>query len=256
MDADDLTHDRDDGSGNDEPTVGAAATSTEDRPPDRADRLAEKIAIPVLIAALASVPAVFLTLLDEPYQSFGEGLNTVSGAVLIAETLVLFLVSEDRLGWLKRNWWLVALALIIIPAIIFAIAGLQLLRVAVVVRFLLSSVRFVGAFRIIRVGRILKAGRLVRERFGLDKRWQRAITIVVTLLAAAFVAVVLADPTSASREWLAAAVDWLGPVGIVIAGLILGAATYIVLTQRRSSDSRDDTVEVSATPSEDARTDR
>ncbi len=238
MDTDDRTPDRERGSGDDATTV-VAATSAEGRPRDRADRVAEKIAIPVLIAALASVPAVFLTLLDEPYQSFGEGLNTISGAVLIAETLVLFLVSEDRLGWLKRNWWLVGLAIIIIPAIIFTIAGLQLLRVAVVVRFLLSSVRFIGAFRIIRVGRILKAGRLVRERFGLDQRWQRGITIAVTLLAAAFVAVVLADPTSASREWLAAAVDWLGPVGIIIAGLILGAATYIVYTQRRGDDTED-----------------
>lgn len=207
---------------------------------DRADRLADRIAIPVLVAALAAVPAVFLTLFDEPYQSIGEGLNLLSGAVLIAETVVLFLVSEDRLAWLKRNWWLVALAVIIIPALIFAIAGLQLLRVMTVVRFLLSGVRFVGAFRIIRVGRILKAGRIVRERYGLDQRWQRTITLLVTVLAAIFVAVVLADPSSRSREWLGTAVEWLGPAGVVIAGLILAAATYVVYTQRKRADATED----------------
>lgn len=207
---------------------------------DRADRLAERIAIPVLIAALAAVPAVFLTLFNEPYQSIGEGLNTLSGAVLIAETVVLFLVSEDRLGWLKRNWWLVALAAIIIPALIFAIAGLQLLRVMVVVRFLLSGVRFIGAFRIIRVGRILKAGRIVRERYGLEQRWQRAITLLVTILAAIFVAVVLADPSSQSRAWLVTVLTWLGPTGVVVAGLILAGATYVVYTQRRRDGAAGD----------------
>lgn len=209
---------------------------------DRADRLAEQIAIPVLIAALASVPAVFLTLFDDPYQTIGEGLNTLSGGVLIAETVVLFAVSENRLAWLKRNKWLVLLALAIIPAVVFAIGPVQLLRL----------LRVVGALRIIRVKRIFKAGKIVRERAGLDKVWERVIAVGVTLLCAVFVAVMLADPTttrqldeleSESRNVLGNVIERLGWIGVVVAGLILAGATYVVWTNRRDQRQAADDAE-------------
>ena len=204
--------------------------------PDRADRVAERLAIPVLIAALASVPAVFLTLFDDPYARIGNGLNTLSGAVLIAETLVLFAVSQHRLAWLRRNRWLVLLAVAIVPAVVFAVGPVQLLRLTRVVQ----AIRVVGAVRIIRVGRIMKAGRILRERAGLDARWQRLTAIGVTLLAAAFAGIVLADPTSASGGVLRSAVDTIGIPGILVAGGILGAATYVVRTNRGASSGDDD----------------
>ena len=214
-----------DGSQHD-PSVQDGPEATDEPTQDRADRLAERIAVPVLIAALASVPAVFMTFFDDPWETFGEGLNTLSGAVLIAETVVLFTVSQDRIAWIKRNRWLVLLALAIIPAIIFAVGPVQLLRL----------VRIAGALRIIRVGRIVKAGRLVRERAGLTEGWRRAIGIAATLLCAAFVALVLADPTSATRELLDGAVDLVGWFGVTIAGLILAGATYIVYVFGRDDD--------------------
>lgn len=216
----------------------AIATSTDDDPEhqDRADRVAERIAIPVLIAALASVPAVFLTLLDQPYETIGTGLNTLSGAVLIAETLVLLAVSENRWAWIKRNRWLVLLVLAIIPAVVFAIGPVQLLRLA----------RVVGALRIIRVKRIFKAGKLVRERAGLNRTWERVIGVAVTVLCAAFVAVMLVDPTSTqqlnqlqseSQDAFGNVVNRLGWIGIALAGVILFAATYIVWTNRKRDRS-------------------
>ena len=212
---------------------GPAEVSAADARPgpgrDRADRVAQRLAFPVLIAALASVPAVFLTLLDEPYETIGTGLNTLSGAVLIAETVVLFAVAENRLAWLKRNRWLVLLAVAIVPAVVFAVGPVQLLRLTRVAH----ALRMVGAVRIIRVGRIMKAGRILRERAGLDARWQGVVAIIVTLLAAAFVGITLADPTSASGGVLRSAVDSVGVPGILLAGLILGGATYIVRTNRR-----------------------
>ncbi len=193
-----------------------------DEPADRADRVAERLAMPVLIAALASVPAVFLTLMDEPYQSAGSTLNTISGGVLIAETVVLFAVSDQRLTWVRRNLWLVALAVVMIPAVIFAVGPVQLLRL----------VRVVGALRIIRVGRIFKAGRIVRERAGLDAIWQRIIGAVLVTLVASFVALVLSDPTSQSRQLLDGAVERIGVIGVLLAGTVLAVATYIVRTNR------------------------
>lgn len=196
---------------------------------DRADRVAERLALPVLLAALASVPAVFLTLLAEPWATVGGGLNTLSGGVLIAETVVLFALAEDRRAWLKRNRWLVALTAVIIPAVVFAIGPVQLLRL----------VRIAGALRIIRVGRILKAGRILRERSGLDRVWHKAIGVGVSLLCAAFVALVLVDPTSTSRQLLDGAIQRLGWIGVVVAGIILAVATYVVRTQR-SADTPDE----------------
>jgi CsoR family transcriptional regulator, copper-sensing transcriptional repressor len=203
----------DDARPDDDPQVGT----------DRADRLAARLAVPVLIAALASVPAVFLTLLQDPWETVGSGINTVSGVVLIAETVVLFAVAEDRRAWLRRNRWLVALAIAIVPAVLFTVGPVQLLRLA----------RVAGALRILRVGRIFKAGRIVRERAGLDHGWQRAVTVLVTVLCASFVAVVLADPTSTSRSVLEQAVDLVGVPGILVAGLILAGATWLVVSDRQ-----------------------
>ncbi len=204
---------------------------------DRADRVAKRLAIPVLVAALASVPAVFLTLLDEPWNSIGDGLNTLSGAVLIAETVVLLAVAEDKRAWARRNWWLFALIAIIIPAVIFALGPAQLLRL---VRPLIQLVRFAGALRIVRIKRIIKAGKILRERVGLDEGWQRAIGIGVTVLCAAFVAVVLVDPSSQSRQWLDQGVSILGWPGIVVAGLIVAVATYVVMTNRDDDDDAEE----------------
>lgn len=225
----------------DQPRASSEATeedaeTTEEVARDRADRVAERLAIPVLVAALASVPAVFLTLFDEPYETIGNGINTLSGAVLIAETVVLFAVSQDRLSWLKRNKWLVLLAVAIIPAVVFAVGPVQLLRLTRVAH----AIRMVGAVRIIRVGRIMKAGRILRERAGLDARWQKVIAFAATILAAAFVAVILADPTSASGGALRSVVDVVGIPGVLLAGLILGGATYVVRTQLQQREEEQD----------------
>lgn len=204
----------------------AEAIPVEATPVDRADRVAERLAAPVLIAALASVPAVFLTLFGDPYHAVGSALNTLSGGVLIAETVVLLAVSEDRIAWVRRNPWLVLLTIIMIPAVIFAVGPVQLLRL----------VRVFGAFRIIRVGRIFKAGRILRERAELDAVWQRVVSGVLVVLVATFVALVLADPTSESRRLLDGAVDRVGVLGVLLAGTVLGVATYIVKTHRDDDD--------------------
>jgi CsoR family transcriptional regulator, copper-sensing transcriptional repressor len=189
---------------------------------DRADRVADRLAVPVLIAALASVPAVFLTLFDDPWEQVGSSVNMVSGAVLVLETVVLLALAEDRRAWLRRNRWLVGITIAIIPAVLFAIGPVQVLRLA----------RVAGALRIVRVGRIFKAGRIVRERTGVDQGWQRAIGVGVTLLCAAFVAIVLADPTSSSSQAVRSVVDTVGIPGVVIAGLLLGGATFLVRSDR------------------------
>jgi CsoR family transcriptional regulator, copper-sensing transcriptional repressor len=198
------------------------AAAPDEQPPDRAAAAEEKFAVPVIVAAVASVPAVFLTMFEDPLATAGQVVNYASLAVLTAETAVLFLLARDRVEWLRRHWWIAAVAAASVPAVIFAVGPVQLLRL----------LRFVGALRIIRVGRIIKAGKILRERAGLSGPLRTAIAVGVTLACAVFVAVVLADPTAQSRQLLEQTFDRLGPAAVVIAGLILAAATFVVWRSR------------------------
>lgn len=182
-------------------------------------RWAERFERPALIAALASVPATFLTLAEGGLAVTGEVVNVLSAIVLVAEGVVLFAVSHDRRRWMRRNWWLLATIAIVVPATIFAVGPAQLLRL----------VRSVGALRVLRVRRIIKAGRLASDRLGVDDRWRRATAVTLSVAAAAFVAVVLIDPSGIEVAWVRDLASRAGPVGVVLAGAILGIATYLVV---------------------------
>ncbi|WP_193312791.1 hypothetical protein [Georgenia subflava] len=192
----------------------------------------ERLATPVLVAALASVPAVFLTLLDEPYRSVGTVATWASGAVLVAEAVVLFAVSADKLEWLTRRAWLLGLTGLVIVGALLALGPVQLLRL----------LRVVGALRIVRVGRIVKAARILRERLGLTGRWTRVATVSAGVLVAVFVAVVLADPTSQTRTLIDEVAGRGGGVAlVVVAGALMAVATFVVMRQRLSSRGRGET---------------
>jgi CsoR family transcriptional regulator, copper-sensing transcriptional repressor len=218
----------------DESQSGQSRSDGSGQQEDRAERWESKLAIPVLVAALASVPAVFLTLLDEPFDTVGTVVNWASGAVLVAETVVLYAVSSDRKQWVKDHKWLILLTAIVVPAVILAVGPFQLLRL----------LRVFGALRIVRAGRIIKAARILREKMGLDAWWSRIATVVAGLLVAAFVGVVLADPSSQSREMLEDLIGeeldtWVAVVLALVAGAILAGATLIVFRYNRQKSSSD-----------------
>lgn len=189
---------------------------------DPADRWAARFERPALIAALAAVPATFLTLAEGSVGTTGEVINGLSAAVLVAEGVVLFATTRDRRRWVRRNWWLLATIAIIVPATIWAVGPAQLLRL----------VRSFGALRVLRVRRIIKAGKVASDRLGLDARWRRGVVALLSLAAAAFVAVVLADPSGIEVGWVRDLASAAGTVGVIIAGLVLGAATYLVVRDR------------------------
>lgn len=186
---------------------------------DSERRWAARFERPALIAALVSVPATFLTLAEGGLAVTGEVINVLSAIVLVAEGVVLFAVSRDRRRWLRRNWWLVATIAIVVPATIWAVGPAQLLRL----------VRSVGALRVLRVRRIIKAGRLASDRLGLDDRWRRLTVALLSVAAAAFVAVVLIDPSGIEVDWVADLAARAGTLGVLLAGAILGVATYLVV---------------------------
>ncbi|WP_211364923.1 hypothetical protein [Nesterenkonia halophila] len=194
----------------------------------REEQWERRLAIPVLVAALASVPAVFLTLLDQPYATAGTVINWIAGGVLIAETVVLFAVSGDKIDWIRRHKWLVALTVAVVIAVVFTVGPVQLLRL----------LRVVGALRIIRAGRIIKAGRILQERMGLTGRWSRVPAVLASVLVAAFVAVVLSDPTSQTRAIIEGLIGRTGgTTAAIIAGIVLAGATFVVM--RRRLDDQD-----------------
>lgn len=186
---------------------------------DPADRLAERFEMPALVAALAAVPATFLTLAEGFWGTTGEVVNALSAAVLVGEGAVLFAASRDRRRWVRRNWWLLATIAIVVPATIWAVGPAQLLRL----------VRSVGAIRLLRVRRIVKAGKVASRRLGIAARWRKVLVGTVSLAAAAFVGVVLTDPSGTQIDWINDLVEAVGPAGVVAAGLLLGVGTYLVV---------------------------
>jgi CsoR family transcriptional regulator, copper-sensing transcriptional repressor len=191
---------------------------------DPEERWEDRLAVPVLLAALVSVPAVFLTLLDDPYETVGTWVNWLTGAVLVGETLVLFSVSRDKRRWVRRNAWLIMLTVVVVVGVVLAVGPVQLLRL----------LRVFGALRILRAGRIIKAGRILRQRAGLSGFWATVPAVAASLLVAVFVAIALTDPTSQTRNLLE---SWVGEQGVVVAsvvaGLALAAATFVVIRQQQ-----------------------
>lgn len=194
----------------------------------RAAQVEQRFTVPVVAAALAAVPATFLTMLEGTAATVGAALNYATLAVLAAESAVLFFLAGDRLAWLRRHKLPVGVTLATIPAVLLALGPVQILR-------LLRFVRVLGALRIVRVRRIVKAGRILRERAGLEGVAARAAAWTATALAAVFVALVLADPSSTTRRFLESALGDRGFGGVLAAlaaGAMLAGATFVVVRSR------------------------
>lgn len=185
------------------------------------------------MAALASVPAVFLTLFDGVFETVGTVVNQVSGLVLITETVVLAVLARDKRAWLTQHKWLLGLTAVLVPAVVFAVGPVQLLRL----------VRLYGALRFLRFRRIITAARILRERAGLTGWKARSLAAAAGFLVAGFAAAVLADPTSPSRQLLRGALERLGGtplfvVAVVTAGALLAVATWIVARSRSHNNNQ------------------
>ncbi len=210
-----------------------AATASDD---PRLQRWEQRLFWPVLLAALAAIPAMFLTMAEGAPAVLGETLNTVTMLVFAAETAVLWGLARDKRRWLAEHWFVVTITVLTIPAVLLALGPVQVLRL----------VRFVGALRIIRVGRILKAGRVLYERSGAQGPVRAAIAFGATVLAAAFVGLVLADPTAQSRQVLEDVAERGGlpvlgaGVAVVVAAGIIGGATFVLAHRTRDNEADDE----------------
>lgn len=177
----------------------------------------------MVIAVFASIPAVFLTIWsDGEYALAGKIIGWVSGAVLWVETVILLLAAEHKRQWLMRHKWLLAVCGLTLVSLVLAAGGAQLLRLIYVV----------GSIRILRAKRIITAAQVLDRRFSLGIWWRSALFSGFGVLAAVFVAVVLADPTSEYLSLLSWLDHNLEIVPILVAGVILAAATWLVVRTR------------------------
>lgn len=216
--------------------VEAGAHGASDSDP-RLEKWEQRFFWPVLVAALASVPAVFLTVMfDPPLEIAGELINHVSMVVFAAETVVLLVLAPDKRRWARDHWHIVAITGLTIPAVLLAIGPVQALRA---LRPVVQGVLRLGALRIIRVGRILKAGKILYNRTDFSGPVRKGIAIGATVLAAAFVAVVLSDPSAETWALLADVRRFFGGAWIYMvafAGLLLAGATFVVFRVRRGPE--------------------
>jgi hypothetical protein len=209
------------------PAVACAAVKT------REEHWQERLAVPVLVAALAAIPAMFLTLAEGTLARAGHVVDVLSGLVLVAETVILLAVAENKRAWIRGHLGLIALTVAVVAAVVFALGPAQVLRL----------VRTVGALRILRAGRIVKAARSVSDRMGFTGRLAHLAAAGAGLLVAVFVGIVLADPTSRSRDLLTSVLGDLSTPAIVVlsgvAGVVLGVATYLLARDTGSGTDAD-----------------
>jgi hypothetical protein len=199
--------------------VAAAVGARPDEPDERTRRAEERLAFPVLVAALVSVPAVFLTTAEGTLRTVGTVLNWASVTVLAAETVVLLWIDRDVGTWLRRHRWKLLVLAVAIPAVVFVVGPVQILRL------ILS----LGALRVLRAGRIVRAGRVIRRRFSLGTWADRTLLVVIALLAGIFVTIVLIDPASRSRRAAMWVVERIGVVPTILAGLVLAATAFVLV---------------------------
>lgn len=186
----------------------------------RAEQWQERLAIPVLIAALVSVPAVFLMSAGGLLRSFGIVLNWASVAVLLSESVALILLSQDISDWVRAHKWELLLAAVLVPIVVFAVLPAQVLRV----------VMAVGTLRVLRIRKIINAARTVARRMDLGRKRKALLIACASVLAAGFLAILLSKPHSKTRQVFEWSVNLIGLFPAILAWLgiaaVLTASAY------------------------------
>ena len=178
------------------------------------ERIERRLTVPVLVAAVVSVPAVFVAAWGSGgWAVAGIVIDALAGALLWFEWIILLLLADNKREWLKRHRASLAIIVVTVPAVIFTLGPFQLLRI----------IYSIATLRLLRVRRIISAGRVVQRRLELRGYPKYLLAIGVSALCLVFSAVLLFDPNSnvwAVAELVAGQIK-VGPVAIVGAALLL-----------------------------------
>lgn len=131
----------------------------------RADELERRLSIPLLAAAVLTIPAIAMEQWDaaEPWETLGVVLNWVIWLAFLGEAVAMLSVVDDRWRWVRDHPLEVAVVLLTPP---FLPASLQAARV----------------FRLLRLLRLLRLAVLLRRLFSTEGVRDAAVLATMTVL--------------------------------------------------------------------------
>jgi voltage-gated potassium channel len=179
---------------------------------------------PVVVAALATVPALLFQQAEaEARQTFGIVLGAATWLVFAAEFGVMMRVAPNRRRWLTRNPFSVPIVVLTFPLLPQALNAMGIVRTTRVLRLL-------------RLLRVIRAARLLRRFLTLDgMRWAAVLVFLVVLLGGIAFAEIEGKPVDDGLWWAVTTITLLGSEivpktegGRIIAVVILGAGVSLV----------------------------
>ena len=204
---------------------------TETHPDDpRVTNVHRLFAWPVLVASLATVVGLLVSLADGPVGELGEEVAMLAGLVVVAESVMVMLVSGDKWRWLRQHWLLVVISALVLGLFVVGVAvPLHLLRL--VRGFSVSPVSHVLQHaKILHVGEFGHAKEHLASSSKLAARLHQPVEAFIGLAVPVYLFATLRDPESDSRELLRLAEDlfigahWrLGAALLIVVGVALVA---------------------------------
>jgi voltage-gated potassium channel len=141
---------------------------------ERSSRIAARLELPLLVAALLTVPAIALeqSHVSSPWDSVATALNWVIWTTFVADVVVMLHVVPDRRAWLRSH-------------------PLELAIVVLTPPFMPASLQAARVFRLLRLLRLVKGAAIARRLLSTEGVRDAAVLAAVTVLGggAAFAAV-------------------------------------------------------------------
>jgi voltage-gated potassium channel len=105
---------------------------------ERSARVAARLEIPLLVAALLTVPSTIIeeSHLRAPWPQLATYLNWAIWLTFLAEIVIMLAVVPSRRHWLRTHPLEIAIVLLTPPALLTAVQPIRLLRLLRVVRLL------------------------------------------------------------------------------------------------------------------------
>ncbi|HIV57361.1 MAG TPA: hypothetical protein H9902_05325 [Candidatus Stackebrandtia faecavium] len=196
-------------------------------PNARAARVEQRLTVPVLLAALISVPAMVASVWGTgAWAQAGVIVDWLAAMVLWLEWAVLFLLADRRWNWLLRHKWTLMVALLTIPALVFALGPSQLLRL----------VYMTSTLRVLQVRRVFKSASVFSRRLHLRREGKLALFGISTVIAGSAAALILADPNAGAWRLLQFLQRNVGPA-LILALLAIAMIVGTLLWRDRRSQA-------------------
>lgn len=167
-----------------------------------AARVAQLFAWPILIASLATVVGLMLSITESAYAEFGETLVMLGAVVVMVEPVALWVVTPDKWRWFREHRALILLGAAVLVVFVVGVAvPLHLLRL---LQTMGSSqfVHLLSQAKLLKVGELTHAKEHIDQVSPISKRWRSVLDAIILVLVPVYVFLVLRDPEGPSRQLL------------------------------------------------------